>query len=151
MSLKFTSFLAPSRRRELEELMFMHPQQRRFRETIVNCIDEFGIPKVVEQDGGLRVSLTSQTEVQSLYALLQDTDTEILAGAVIYTRKPADEITVLHIAVKNEFTVNGERTDLMVTFRLLETVAAIARRIQGVRGVRLAYSRGSAAWRNVII
>ena len=127
--------------------MFQHPQQGRFRETILDCIEQFGVPRVVEQNGGLRIALAGHTEVQTLYAVMDGSPE--LVGAVVYTRNTADELAVLHIAVKNIYTAKGPRADQMVTFALLEELCRVARHIKGVHGVRLAYARGQSILKTV--
>ena len=124
--------------------MFQHPQQGRFRDTIMDCIEQFGVPRVVEQNGRLRIELAGHTEVQTLYAMIEGPLHSELVGAVVYTRNAADELAVLHIAVKNDYTAQGPRADQMVTFALVEELCRVARHIQGVQGVRLAYARGQA-------
>ena len=147
MALQFTSVLHPSHREELEELLFQHPQQGRFRETILDCIAQFGVPRVVEQNGGLRITLAGHTEVQSLYAMLETLPE--LIGAVVYTRNAGDELAVLHIAVKNVYTAKGPRADQMVTFALIDELFRVAHHIKGVHGVRLAYARGQSFLKTV--
>jgi hypothetical protein len=142
MALQFTAVLDQLHREELEELMFQHPQQGRFRDTILDCIERFGVPRVVEQNGRLRIELAGQTEVQTLYAVLEGSLDSGLVGALVFTRNEAGELVVLHIAVKDEYTAQGPRADQMVTFALLEELCRVARHIRGVPGVRLAYTRG---------
>ena len=105
------------------------------------------MPRVVEHNGGLRIALSGHTEVQSLYAMLEEPPE--LVGAVVYTRNAADELAILHIAVKNDYTAKGPRADQMVTFALIEELCRVARHIQGVHGVRLAYTRGQSILKTV--
>lgn len=149
MALQFTSVLDRSHCGELEELMFQHPQQGRFRDTILDCIEQFGVPRVVELNGRLLIELARHTEVQTLYAVMEGPLQSELVGAVVYTRNAANELAVLHIAVKNDYTAQGSRANQMVTFAMLEEVCRVARHIQGVHGVRLAYARGQAVLKTV--
>lgn len=149
MALQFTSVLDQSLRGELEELMFQHPQQGRFRDTILDCIERFGVPRVVEQNGRLRVELAGQTEVQTLYAVMARPLHSELVGALVFTRNQTGELVVLHIAVKDDYTAQGPRADQMVTFALVEELCRVARQIQGVHGVRLAYARGQSILKTV--
>src|ERR1035441_2166468 len=125
MALQFTSVLDRPHREELEELMFQHPQQGRFRDTILDCIERFGVPRVVEQNGRLRIELAGQTEVQTLYAVMEGPLHSELVGALVFTRNATGELVVLHIAVKDEYTAQGPRADQMVTFALLEELEAV--------------------------
>src|ERR1039458_4970067 len=129
MALQFTSVLDLPHREELEELMFQHPQQGRFRDTILDCIERFGVPRVVEQNGRLRIELVGQTEVQTLYAVVAGGFPSELVGVLVYTRNAAHELAILHIAVKNEYTLHGSKADHQVAFALVEELCRIAARI----------------------
>ena len=149
MVLHFTSVLDRSHRVELEELMFQHPQQRRFRDTILDCIERFGVPRVVEQNGRLRIELAGPTEVQTLYAVMEQLLHSELVGALVFTRNEVGELLVLHIAVKDDYTAQGPRAAQMVTFALFEELCRVARCIQGVHGVRLVYTRGQTVLKTI--
>jgi hypothetical protein len=131
--------------------MFFHPQQGRFRNTIVECIEWFGTPRVVEADGKLRIALTVAIDVQTLYAVFESRQGCELEGVVVYTRHPTEELLVLHIAVKEGYTAQGLHADIMTTYSLLGAVCRVARQIQGVQRVRLAYARGKAAVNTVFL
>ena len=149
MPLQFTSLLPGSHRTELEELLFQHPQQGRFLDTILDSIEKYGVPHVVERNGGLRVELAEQTEVQTLYAVVTGALESELVGALVYTLNAAHELAILHIAVKDGYTVRGSRAGHQVTFALVEELCRIAARIRGVIGVRLAYARGKSMLQKV--
>jgi hypothetical protein len=147
MSLQFTSLLQPAYREALEGLLFLHPQQGRFRDTILDAIEAHGVPRVVERDGGLRVEVAGQTSVQTLYVLWAAAHGCELVGAVVYTRNLEEELEIVHIAVKQDYTARGARASEGVTVALVEELCRVACRIRGVRGVRLAYSRQRAVLR----
>lgn len=151
MALKFTSVLGKSHREQLEELMFFHPQQGRFRDTILECIESFGLPRIVVENGRLRIALAERIDVQTLYAVLEDSSQSELVGTVVYTRHPSDELLILHIAIKEAYTGHGPHADRMITFAVLDAVCNVARQIKGVNRVRLAYARGQAVVKTVIL
>ncbi len=142
VKLQFTSLLSPSYQESVEELLFLHPQQGRFRDTILDCIAAHGVPRVVARSDGLRVELGGQTPVQTLYALTVGLPQDEVIGCVVYTRNAAEELEILHIAVRDDYTVRGCNADQQVTFALIQELCSVARRIKGVSGVRLAYKRG---------
>ena len=65
-SLQFTSTLEATRREELAELMFLNIRQHRVRSGIVNSIDKYGLPEIVEVDNKLRFTVDKLSDVQTL-------------------------------------------------------------------------------------
>lgn len=149
MALRFTSVLERAHRRELEKLLFQHPQQGRFRDTILESIERFGVPRVVELNRRLRIKLSGQVEVQTIYALMEGALRSDLAAVVVYSRNAEDELVVMHLAVENDYTTRGPRADQMVTYAIIDELCRIARHIKGVCGVRLAYARGQSILKTV--
>jgi predicted GNAT family acetyltransferase len=141
MTLVFTSALDKTHRDELEELMFFHPEQGRFASNILRAVEQHGSPRVTECEGKLRIELPSITGVQTLFAVMQDIAQLELVGVVVYTRTSAGVIEILHIAVKDEYTGHGPRSDQQVAFSLIQELCRIARQIRGVHSVQLAYKR----------
>lgn len=119
--------------------MFFHPQQGRFTSSLISTIEQQGSPRVVEQDGKLRIEVPRLQGVQTLYAFIESELQSELVGVVAYTRSTADELTVLHIAVKDEYTARGPKEDQMVACQLLEELRRIGHRIQGIKNIRLVY------------
>ena len=142
MGLHFTSALDKTHRAELEELIFFHPQQGRFASSLISTIAEQGAPRIIEQAGKLRIEIPRIQDVQTLYAIIGDALQWELVGMVAYTRIHHDELTILHIAVKDEYTAQGPKGDQLVAHHLIEEICRIGHRIQGIKGVRLAYRRG---------
>lgn len=143
MKICITSLLGKRHADALEQLLYFHPQQSRFREDIIASVERYGSPRIVESNGGLRIQLELLGDVQSLYAMAERGKTRRLVGAVVYTRASGGVLEVLHIVVKDEFTIQGRNAKNEVTAILIEEVCRIARQIQGVHSVRLAYDRGS--------
>ena len=141
MTLQFTSTLDTSYRDALEELLFFHPHQGRFSSGIIGTVERHGSPRIVAEQGTLRVQLGKRAEAQTVYALVKAGATSELAGIIIFTRSQ-NELILLHIAVKEKYTARGSQADADVTFWLIEELRRIAHRIHGVHGVRLAYNRG---------
>jgi len=127
---------------DLEALLFFHPQQGRFRRNIITSVEKYGSPKIIERHGGLRIQLQSLEDVQTLYAVVQDREETELVGAMVYSRTEGGTLEILHIVVKPEYTVRGEKADEGLTFLLVDELCRIGRKIQGIHSVRLAYQRG---------
>lgn len=142
MKICITSLLGTRHADDLEQLLYYHPQQSRFRQNIIASLEQYGSPRIVEINGGLRIQLELLKEVQTLYAIAQDGKGKDLAGVVVYTRAQDGNLEVVHIVVKDEFTLQGKYAKVEVASMLIEAVCRIAHQIQGVHSVRLAYDRG---------
>jgi hypothetical protein len=149
MDLCLTSMLGPEHADELEELLFFHPQQGRFRRNITASVEKYGSPRIVEKNGGLRIQLRLLEDVQTLYAVAREDDWQELAGALVYTRTEPRTLEILHIVVKDEYTLQGKRSEQGLTFLLIEELCRIGRMIQGIQFVSLAYDRGRVILKQV--
>jgi hypothetical protein len=131
--LRYTSTLRPEYSEELERLMFFNPGQPDALAAIMDSLDTFGSPSVYTDNGALRVKVEKLDEVQTLYALDDDT----LVGVLVYSRVVLDCLTVLHIAVDEEYSVHGNNASNMLVMRMLELLRKNARLIKGVKTIRL--------------
>ena len=139
MGLRFTSVLDKTHREDLEGLIFFHPQQGRFASRLINTIAQQGSPRIIEQDGKLLIEVPLIQSIQTLYATIDDVLQWELVGVAAYARIIPEELTILHISVKDEFTAHGPKGDQLVAFHLIKELQRVGHHIQGVQGVRLAY------------
>lgn len=138
----FTSVLGRRHRRELEKLLFLNPGQHRVRAAILEAIEQYGIPKVVEEQGRLRVRLESGREVQTLFAMGHARLNPRLAGVMVYTRLDVETILLMHMAVAKDYASRGRFGRQGLTLRLVERLRATARQVKGVCAVRLILGGG---------
>jgi hypothetical protein len=61
---------------------------------------------------------------------------------MVFVRLDAENIVLLHIAVREDFTRGGKHGNEMLVGRFVGELRAIARKIRGVRHVILKYSGG---------
>jgi hypothetical protein len=109
---------------------------------ILLSIETFGRPRITASTDRLLVTLDSPVGVQVLYALDGTGNSERLAGVVIYTRSNEDSISVLHIAVNEQYTVTGLFSDRLLVIRVINELRRIASYIRGIRWLRLFYRGG---------
>lgn len=140
--IRFSSILGHEYHDELEQLMFFNPQQRKALTGIKDAISEYGMPSVVETDGRLRISLEGAPESQTLFALDDSREKPILAGVMVYMRTNPENIVLLHIAVKEDYSRTGIYGDEMLVLRFMTQLRGIARRIKGICSITLKYSSG---------
>lgn len=141
-SITFTSVLERSQCRELERLLFLNPGQHRVRSAIIEAVEKYGIPRVVDEQGLLRVRLDSSREVQTLFAIGHTALSSRLAGVMVYTRLDGETILLLHLAVARDYASGGRFGRQMLALRLVERLRKIAAQVKGVHVVRLILSSG---------
>lgn len=138
MNLVFSSKAKKSARPALEELLFFNPGQYRVREGIVNSLERFGHPRLEETKNGLSVCVGNQ-EAQTLFACDQDYRDHAPVGVVVFLRTAPEEIAILHVAVHDDYTLQGKHGGLGLGTVLVEKVKEIATRIVGVRKIVFFY------------
>jgi len=141
-NLVFSSRLAASYRAELESLLFFNAHQQDLSPHIVELVEKYGAPRIVETSGVLRLAVGESLDVQSLYALAENGENRDLVGALIYTRSDPETLLLLHIAVKEDYAAAGQRARELLTLRLLTKLREIARQLKGVRSISVLYAPG---------
>ena len=134
--LRFTSTLKPEYGEELERLMFFNPGQQTVLAAIVDSVEKFGAPSVYIDDGCLRVKVEKLDEVQTLYALDDDT----LVGVLVYSRISLEYLTVIHIVVDQSYSSNGKFAPNMLVMRMFGLLRNSARCIKGIEKIRIMFS-----------
>src|SRR5512144_2570962 len=136
--IEFVSRLPRSMRSALEQLLFFNGCQQRVAQDIVDVIDKYGPPEIFDDGEGLRVRITSQPDVQSLFAIEPDSSRPI--GVAVYMRADLEHVTLLHLGVSEDYCAGGSHETKNLPLRLIREVRRSSRRIRGVRRVRVAYS-----------
>ena len=143
MAIRFTSALQTTFRDELEALVFFNANQSSVAQGIIDTIDRYGLPRIVENEDSLHLTVAGPYEVQNLYALEEQSEQPELVGALIYTRIDVATIVLLHMTVKEEYLLNGKQSQEMLAVKLFDRLKAIARQIKGVRFLQITYGDGS--------
>jgi hypothetical protein len=139
LPLNFSSILPVDRRDELEAMMFFNPQQGDHESSINASILSYGFPKIIQEGDYLRIGIEGK-EVQTLYAFVHRGKLEELAGVIVYTRISPDTLVLLHMAVKPEYSYADGYKNELVLVRMLAQIRSIAKRIQGVKNLSIAYA-----------
>lgn len=134
--LRYTSTLKPDYSEDLERLMFFNPGQQSALPAIMDSLEQFGSPSVYTKGGYLRVKLEKLDDVQTLYAMDDDT----LVGVLVYSRIMLERLTVIHIAVHQEYSSHGKFAQSMLVMRMLELLRSNARCIKGIKSIRIIFS-----------
>ena len=131
----FTSILRPDYGKELAQLMFFNPGQQTALPAIVDSIDMYGEPIVFNDGERLRLKVKKLGEIQTLFAL----DGDILAGVLLYSRVSLERLVVIHIAVGEDYSSHGKFAKKVLVLRMSQQLRESARRIKGVKTIRLMY------------
>lgn len=139
MNIVFSSRVPKECRAELEELLFFNPRQHLVREGIINSLERFGHPEVVESPAGLAVKV-GDLEAQTLFAFDRSRD-EVPVGVVVFLRTSSEEVAIMHVAVDPDYALQGAEAGVGLGVTLVEKVKEIAARIVGVRRIVFFYRR----------
>jgi hypothetical protein len=139
--LVFSSVLDVHFRSDLEGLLFFNPNQGQYASAITRAVEQFGSPQIVMRDGSLRILM--QSNVQTLYVLIDGQAATRLVGVVIYTIQPTDTISIIHLAVDTEFSAVGKKADRMIVLAAINELRQIGKSIKGVAWVKLNYGDDS--------
>ena len=115
----------------VEDILFFTPQQDRTRTGNLNSLKSFGLPRLTESAHGFEIQV-DEYEAQTIFAYNQDDPQKSPAGIVVFLRSGADELGIIHIAVRPEYSVSGRYAGAGLTFMLVDDVRRIGNRIKGV-------------------
>lgn len=133
--LRFTSALQREYSDALEQLMFFNPGQQSALAAIVDSVEMFGTPSVYADGDRLRVKVAKLQDVQTLFALAENS----LVGVLVYSRVDASCLAVIHLAVDQDYSTRGRFAEQMLVMRMLQVLRSSARRIKGIETVRMLY------------
>jgi predicted GNAT family acetyltransferase len=138
VNIVFSSRVPRECRSELEELLFFNPRQHLVREGIIHSLAHFGHPRVEETSNGLSVRVGDH-EAQTLFAFDRENKTKAPVGVVLFLRTSHEEIAIMHVAVDDDYALQGSDAGVGLGVTLVEKVKEIARRIVGVKRIVFFY------------
>ena len=147
-AIDFTSRVPRHKRPALERLVFFNGCQDRVARDIVDVIDKYGPPELIDDGEGLRVRVGTMPDVQCLFAIERDTNRPI--GVAVYVRPDLEHVTVLHLGVAEDYCAGGPHESVNLPLRIVREVRRSSRRMKGVRRFEVAYctqrARASSAY-----
>ena len=135
--IEFTSRIPRHKRHALERILFFNGCQDRVARDIVDAIDRYGPPEIVEDGEGLRVRVGDLPDVQCLFAV--ETLTARPIGVAVYIRADLEHVTVLHVGVSEDYCTGGINEGAGLLLRLIGEVRRSSRRMKGVRRLQMLY------------
>ncbi|HKJ02309.1 MAG TPA: hypothetical protein VJ997_07635 [Longimicrobiales bacterium] len=140
--ISYTSRLEEEHLARLQDLLFFNENQGRYRDGIIQSIENFGEPFLRAKDGLIRVHTTTLGEVQSIFAMARSEDGgSVPVGVAIFARSSEDTFSLLHISVAREFGSGGPHAKEMVGLKLFQRTMDAARSIRGIRRMTVHYGR----------
>ncbi len=140
MNLSLSSKAPKECRAALENLLFFNPRQHLVREGILQSLEQFGHPQIIELADGLSVRIKDY-EIQTLFAFDLDRRGKDLVGVVLFLRTSPAEVAILHVAVHPDYALQGEQAGMGLGIILVEKVKEICSRIVGVERIVFFYRR----------
>jgi hypothetical protein len=141
LNLVFSSKLPIQCRPALENLLFFNSRQFRVRDGIIESLRQFGHPRLEETVDGVSVRV-GELDTQTLFACDRDSNDSAPVGLVTFLRTSSTDMSILHIAVRSDYSLPGWRAGQGLGLVLIEKVKEIASRIVGVRRIVLQYRQG---------
>jgi hypothetical protein len=138
----FSSVLKKDYRNDIEQLLFLNPNQEKALPSILRSIKRYGQPKIVEKDSLLRIAIGNCIDAQDLYAFEQHLMFPRLVGCVIYLRDRPDNLSIAHLAVAPDYLMSESSNEIPLVAQLVQKVTVVALQIKGINTVTLAYMRG---------
>lgn len=138
-TIRIASVLAAGFREELERIVFFNPEQPEVAERVVDLVQRYGVPSIVEESGGLRFEVRAFGPLQTLYAFDDRSAPSSLVGVAMFTRESRVSLVVLHLAVHEDYTSRGPWAHCGVVAQLVAAIRNAALRTRGVRRVRVLY------------
>ena len=124
----------------VEQLLFFNPQQVLWVNQIRAAVKAYGNPRIHVVDHRLRITVGHNITVGTLFALVNSTEGEALAGILLFLRK-ATGLICLHISIGKIYSSRGHYAHLRVTNHLLDSLRSIGSRIVGVDHIEVFYNR----------
>lgn len=147
--LQLSSVLPKTYREQLEAVFFLNPRQCFYREQIRGAVEEYGQPRLVEDNGGLRIQVAGLKDVQCIFATIRGSRQSSLVGVAVLYRISEAEVILLHIAISETLFANSDHTmdpslrasGTLVAVEFLGRILTALRQIKGVERLRYAYRR----------
>lgn len=138
MNLIFSSKVQKRSRAAVENLFFLNPRQYRVRDGIIGALQEFGQPRLEEKNDNVYLRLEKE-DAQTLFAFDGSLANGDPVGVVVFLRRSASDIVIVHLAVAPAYALQGQRAGLGLGLALIEKVKEIASRIVGVQRIVFFY------------
>lgn len=126
---------------DLRSLLFFNSEQQKVADGIIASIERYGMPKVEEVGGKLKVSVEKVPEIQAIYAYDKGGIRDELVGVMLFFRESIDCISLIHIAVKDNYSITSSEGESLLTLEMLYRLKDIARHLKKVEYLSIYYHK----------
>ena len=137
----FSSKIKAEYEEELKYLLYFNPQQNKVVSGIEASIEKYGIPRIIKTDIFLNIAVGNLKDVQSIFAFDTARKGLPLIGIMIYYRESENILTLLHIAVKEEYSLNSSSCKYSLTIEMIEELKNIARKLKKINTIIIYYKK----------
>jgi len=141
IKLHFSSYLTEGYLEDLKNLMFFNHNQSKVVPGILESVKRYGLPKLTVQNGIIKIRVGDIVDVQTIFVLNNSSPQKNLVGVIIYFRESTDNLMLLHIAIKEEYSFHSSRKDLYILFKMIEKLKSVASRISGIKTISILYNK----------
>ncbi len=129
-----------ARRAELERLLYFNDNQHRVEGQLREALHRYGgAPTMILDAPFIRFAVPQVPSVQTLYAMDESKAPSSIAGVALYTREDTETLSLLFLAVHEEYANGGAREGEGLAPQILDVLRTSATRTKGIRWLRLAY------------
>lgn len=136
----FSSVLSECYYDELEALMFFNPQQIKLKNTVSQLVERYGNPRIVNQQGRLWLEIGSSFLAQTLFCFDGSTQRNLI-GVVVYIRECIEDLTIIHLCVREDYSISGCYADQFLVLHLMQKIQEIGTRLKGVKTIKVLYNQ----------
>lgn len=137
----FSSEISSDFKEQLASLLFFNIEQRNVAEGIIASIEKYGLPHIEDDSNKLKVSVEKVQEIQSIFAYDESAGSKDLVGVMLFFRETEDCVTLLHIAVKENYTFRTSQGESLLAVELLFKLKDIARHLKKVEYLSIYYQK----------
>lgn len=132
----FSSSLPLEHREEAERMLFFNLQQEKMKDGIRVVSKTYGLPKLLAENERLHMRVSTGIAVQTLFVTVRAPGGDQPVGAIVFTRED-DSLVGLYVAVHEDYSSRGRHSDAKLMLKMLKELESIARRVRGVKTLRL--------------
>ncbi|HVY23648.1 MAG TPA: hypothetical protein VG962_09885 [Steroidobacteraceae bacterium] len=133
---EFKSLVSSRFRKNVEELLYFNSGQTRVLESLIEAVERFGAPEIVDNGQQLKVVLRKLPDAQTLFAVAE---TGRPLGLMTYLRSDHENLLILHVSISAEFASGGALCRNQLLLRMLREIRRCSRRLKGIKKVELYY------------
>lgn len=133
----FASYVLSAHRSALEALAYFNSCQNRVWGGIVETVERFGSPELLQEGDRLRLVLRQLPEAQSLFVVERSSGRPL--GLALYVRPDHEHLAVLHLSIAEEFASGGSHCGEQLLLKLLRELRRSGRRVKGIERLNVCY------------